>query len=240
MGKFGKWIGAGLGFAFGGPIGAILGFGLGSVIDSTQVTQTGQVYHTATRGDFAASLLVMIAAVMKADGRVMKSELDYVKSYFVQAFGINTANEATRMLRDILKQDIPLRDVSLQLKQHLDYPSRVQMLHLLFGVASADGRIDPSEQRIIQQISGYLGITQADYTTVLNMFVKSTDSSYKILGISKDASDDEVKKAYRKLAVEYHPDKVSYLGDDFKKVAQEKFQKINEAYENIKKERGIK
>ena len=92
MGKFGKWIGAGLGFTIGGPIGAILGFGLGSIIDATQVTQTGQVYQT-TRGDFAASLLVMIAAVMKADGRVVKSELDYVKSYFVQAFGVNAATD---------------------------------------------------------------------------------------------------------------------------------------------------
>ena len=239
MGKFGKWIGAGLGFTIGGPIGAILGFGLGSVIDATQVTGTGQVYQT-TRGDFAASLMVMIAAVMKADGRVLKSELDYVKSYFVQAFGVNAATDAIRMLRDILRQDIPLRDVSLQIRQHLDYPSRVQMLHLLFGIANADGKIDPSELRIIQQISGYIGVSQSDYTSILNMFVKSTDSSYKILGIESNATDDEVKKAYRKLAVEYHPDKVAYLGDDFKKVAQEKFQKINEAYENIKKERGMK
>ena len=144
------------------------------------------------------------------------------------------------MLRDILKQEIPLRDVSMQLRQHLDYPSRVQMLHLLFGIANADGQIDPKELNIIQQISGYIGISQSDYTSILNMFVKSTDSSYKILGVDKTATDEEVKKAYRKLAVEYHPDKVAYLGEDFKKVANEKFQKINEAYENIKKERGIK
>lgn len=240
MGKFGKWIGAGLGFTIGGPIGAILGFGLGSILDSTQVTDTGQVYHSPTRGDFAASLLVMIAAVMKADGRVMKSELDYVKSYFVKAFGANAASEAIRTLRDILQQNIPLRDVSYQLKQHLDYPSRVQMLHLLFGIANADGKIDENELHTIQQISSYIGVSQSDYTTVLNMFVKSTDSSYKILGVEKSASDEEIKKAYRKLAVEYHPDKVAYLGDDFKKVANEKFQKINEAYENIKKERGMK
>ncbi len=71
------------------------------------------------------------------------------------------------------------------------------------------------------------------------MFVPETDSSYKILEIERTASNDEVKKAYRKMAMKYHPDKVSHLGEDYRKSADEKFKKVNEAYEKIKKERNM-
>ncbi len=238
MGKFGKWIGAGLGWAFGGPLGAILGFAFGSFIDAANVEVINGNRKT-TQGDFAGSLLVLVAAVMKADGKVLRSELDYVKKYFVQAFGADSATEALKILRDILKQPIPVRDVSVQIKQRMDYASRLQLLHLLFGVANADGQIDRAELKLIEEISYYLGISSADIGSVKNMFIKSTDSAYRILGVEKNISNEELKKTYRKLAIKYHPDKVTYLGEDIRKKAKEKFQKINEAYESIKKERGI-
>ena len=238
MGKFGKWIGAGLGWTFGGPLGAILGFALGSFIDAADV-QVIKGDRKTTTGDFIASLLVLVASIMKADGKVLRSELDYVKKYFVQAFGNESALEAMQMLRDILKQNIPLRDVSIQIKQRMDYSSRLQLLHFLYGIANADGKIDPSEIQLIEQIAYYLGISSADSGSIKNMFVKSTDSSYIILGVNRNATNEEIKKAYRELAVKYHPDKVSYLGDDIKNKAKEKFQQINEAYETIKKERGM-
>ena len=82
MGFFGKWIGGGLGFALGGPLGAVLGFLVGSMVDSTTVQQTSTPSaRQSTPGDFGMSLLVLIAALMKADGKVMKSELDYVKQF---------------------------------------------------------------------------------------------------------------------------------------------------------------
>lgn len=238
MGKFGKWIGAGLGWTFGGPLGAILGFALGSFIDAAKVEVIPGEQKTTT-GDFIASLLVLVAAIMKADGKVVRSELDYVRNYFVQAFGTAAASEALQMLRDILKQNINVKDVSDQIKQRMDYSTRLQLLHFLYGIANADGRIDPSELKLIEQISYYLGISSADSGSIKNMFLKSTDSAYIILGVDRSATDDEIKKAYRKLAVKYHPDKVNYLGEDIRKKAKEKFQKINEAYEAVKKERGI-
>jgi DnaJ like chaperone protein len=238
MGKFGKWIGAGLGWTFGGPLGAILGFALGSFIDAADV-QVIKGERKTTTGDFIASLLVLVASIMKADGKVLRSELDYVKKYFVQAFGNESALEAMQMLKDILKQNIPVRDISIQIKQRMDYSSRLQLLHFLYGIANADGKIDPSEIQLIEQIAYYLGISSADTGSIKNMFVKSTDSAYIILGVNRNDTNEEIKKAYRKLAVKYHPDKVSYLGDDIKNKAKEKFQQINEAYETIKKERGI-
>ena len=242
MAKFGKWVGLGLGWALGGPIGGILGLAVGSIFDSGKSDGAGQaksVRARTLRGDYAASLLVLIAAVMKADGRIMKSELDYVKRYFVTRFGEDTATEAVVMLRDILKQEIPLRDVTNQLSQKLDYSYRLEMLHFLFGIASADGSVSDDENKVIQRISDYMTISDSDFQSIKAMFVSQTDASYKILEIEPTISDDEVKKAYRRMAMKYHPDKVSHLGDDFKKVAHEKFRKVQEAYDQIKKERGL-
>ncbi|HNR42960.1 MAG TPA: TerB family tellurite resistance protein [Bacteroidales bacterium] len=241
MGRFAKWIGGGLGFVMGGPIGALLGFLVGSMVDSTvsgQVTYTQPQRQTA-RGDFSVSLLVLIAAMMKADGKVVKAELDFVKQFFLRQFGPESAREALRMLRDILKQDIPVRDVCLQINRNMDYSSRLQLIHLLFNISVSDAAVHPVELEAIERMSGYLGISGSDFKSIKNMFVPETDSAYKILEIDPGATDDEIKKAFRKMAMKYHPDKVSHLGEEFKKVAEEKFKKVNEAYERIKKERNI-
>lgn len=241
MAKFGKWIGGGLGWVIGGgPIGGIIGFAIGSLFDTPDLkNKTRRTSTVTTPGDFAMTLLVLVAAVMKADGKVLKSELNFVKKYFIQSFGEESANEALKMLRDILNQNIPVQSVGVQIKQNMDYSSRLQLLHLLFGVALADGKVDISELNAIASISGYMGVSSKDFESIRSMFVADVDSSYKILEVEKTATDDEVKKAYRKMAVKFHPDKVSHLGEDFQKKAKEKFQKVNEAYEQIKKERGI-
>jgi DnaJ like chaperone protein len=241
MGIFGKWLGGGLGWVVGGPIGGLLGFLVGSMLDSS--TEKSTIYPTGTvrttQGDFGMSLLVLVAAVMKADGKVVKSELDYVKQFFVRQFGQESAKQALMMLKDIIKQEIPVRDVCLQIGRNMDYSSRLQLLHLLFNISLADREIHPSEIEIIERISGYLGVASTDFLSIKNMFIPETDSSYKILEIDKSASNGEVKKAYRRMAMKYHPDKVSHLGDDFRKTADEKFKKVNEAYEKIKKERNM-
>ena len=242
MAKFGKWVGLGLGWALGGPIGGILGLAVGSIFDTGSNAAPGQARNVQTRtlrGDYAASLLVLIAAVMKADGRVMKSELDYVRRYFVTRFGEDTASEAVVMLRDILKQEIHVRDVTRQLSERLEYSYRLEMIHFLFGIASADGSVSDPENNVIHKISGYMSISDSDFESIRAMFVSQTDASYKILEIEPTSDDEEVKKAYRRMAMKYHPDKVAHLGEDFKKVAHEKFRKVQEAYDQIKKERGL-
>jgi DnaJ like chaperone protein len=241
MAKFGKWVGAGLGWVLGGgPIGAIIGLSLGWMFDNASQSDIEKGYSKTTVGDFAVSLLILMATVMKADGKVVRTELDYVKRFLVQRFGTESAQEALKMLRDILKQNIPIQDVCIQIKQHLDYSSRLELLHLLYNVAISDEHASEKELLVIHQIAYYLGISANDQNSLKNMFIKGTESSYKILGIEPSASEEEIKKTFRSLAIKYHPDKVSYLGEDFRKSAEEKFRKINEAYEKIKKERGIK
>ncbi len=242
MAKFGKWITGGLGWAFFGPIGGILGFVVGSMLDGNTTLQSGQNYQPGqqtTQGGYVMSLLVLVAAVMKADGKVLKSELDYTKQFFVRSFGTAAAGEAIKILRDLLNQNIPVTDVSIQIRNNMDMPSRLQLLHFLFGIAAADGQVHESEHKLIAHIAQTMGIGEKDYQSIESMFVANTDAAYKILEVEPTATDDELKKAYRSMAVKYHPDKVHYLGEDVQNAAKEKFQKVNEAWEIIKKQRGI-
>lgn len=242
--KFGKWLGGGLGWAFGGPLGGVLGFALGSMFDAADVTvQTDKGTRPGSTGnhvgDFAISLLVLSAAVMKSDGKTMKSELDYVKKFLVHHFGETNAQQQIGLLKEILQQEIPLRDVCFQIKQYMPHSERLQLLHYLFGISQADGHVHELELQTIYTIANYLGISHADFNSLKAMYFKDTESDYKILEIEKTATDEEVKKAYRKMAVKYHPDKVASLGEEVQKAANEKFQKVQQAYENIKKQRGF-
>lgn len=243
MAKFGKWIGGGLGWAFGGPIGAIIGFTVGSMLDGgngqTQTSGSNGFARRTTTGGYVMSLLVLVAAVMKADGKVLKSELDYVKKFMVHNFGEASAVEAIKMLKDLLNQTIPVDEVCHQIRQNMNSSARLQLVHFMFGIAQADGVIDPSELKLIAHICEKMGINNSDYESIQAMFVPNTESDFKILEIERSATNDELKKAYRRMAMKFHPDKVSHLGEDFQNAAKEKFQKVNQAYESIKKERNI-
>lgn len=238
-GGYGKWIGGGLGWAFGGPIGGILGFAFGRMFEDMRSGIYSQEGRTL-QGDFKMSLLVLSAAVMKADGSVKRSELDYVKRFLVKNFGVESAESSVLMLREILKQSIDVQEVSRQIGSFMDYPSRLQLLHYLFGIAQADGSLPDVEVRLIATIAAYMGVSPSDFDSIKAMFVKETDSAYKILEILPTASDDEIKKAYRDMALKYHPDKVSHLGEDVHKAAEQKFKEVSSAYDKIKKQRAIK
>lgn len=236
-GGYGKWIGGGLGWAFGGPIGAILGFALGSMFEGGGMSSSP--YRGTSRGDFAMSLLVLTAAVMKADQKIRRSELEYVKRFFYTNFGDSEGQRLIQMLREILKQDIDIQQVGSQIGQFMDYSARLQLVHYLFGIAAADGHYHPDEVGVIEDIAAYMGVSQADYQSIHAMFVKDSNWAYDVLEVSRSATNEEVKDAYRELAKKHHPDKVAHLGEDIKRAATEKFQKINAAYEEIKKERGM-
>ncbi|WP_299162532.1 TerB family tellurite resistance protein [uncultured Tenacibaculum sp.] len=251
MGKFAKWLGAGAGFTMGGPIGAIIGFAVGSFIDGVSMedfTQEQQEYQRqaqqkqrgrATSGDFEISLLILASIVIKADGRVDQRELDYVRSYFVRMYGKERANHAFKLFNGIIKKQISTRQVCLQIRQHMTHSTRLQLLHFLFGIAKADGQVTGSEEQEIRKIAGYLYINERDYSSIKAMFYDASGNMYKILEITKNATNDEVKKAYRKMAKKYHPDKLQGLGEEHKKGGKEKFQQIQAAYDQIKKERGL-
>jgi len=243
MGSLGKWIGGGLGWAFGGPIGALIGFTLGSMFDGTQISSTMTSIgssHT-TEGDFKMSLLVLMACIMKADGHVDKAELAVVKKFLVSNFGEQGALDALHILKNLLEQDINEGEVAMQISQNLNYSSKLELLHLLFNIAYADGEVVASEMATIQRIANIFRIDRLDFESVKAPYMKLVDRdwAYKSLEIEPTATNDEIKKAYRNMAKKYHPDKVNDLGEDVKKSATEKFRSINEAYENLKTQRGM-
>ena len=234
--KYAGLIGAGLGFVAFGPIGAIIGFGIGSFVQKRGARKGPQT----AGGDFTMSMLVLSAAVIKADGRIEKSELDYVKQFFIKQFGPTHIDERMQLLADIIKKDYSLRQVSLQIKLNTTHATRLQMIQYLFGISQADGHVHPLEVDVIAKISSYIGVSLQDMESIKAMFVKDTNSYYKILEVEPNASDYEIRKAYRRMASKYHPDKLAHLGPEFQNGAQEKFVKVNEAYAALKKERGMK
>lgn len=253
-----KWIGAGIGWSFGGPIGAIIGLVLGTIVDSMadsgapllgdwQTKQKNQPTYRRqseprpqTRpGDFEVSLLILASVVIKADGHQDKRELEFVRQQFVSMYGQERATSAFKLFKGINQQQIPVRQVCMQIQQMMDHASRLQLLHFLFGIAKADGMVTDVEVNQIQTISGYLGISSRDFESIKAMFYDSSDNAYKILEITKEATADEIKTAYRKMAKKYHPDRVIHLGIEHQKGAVEKFRQVQAAYEKLKVERGL-
>jgi len=235
-----KWIGASIGWAFLGPIGGILGLVLGSIFDPLSKKKSSSFYPRTKSGDFEISLLVLSAVVIKADGIKDKRELDYVRSHFIRMYGRTRANNAFKLFKKLNNlSEIPTRKVCLQIRSMMDHPSRLQLLHFLFGVAQADGIVLESEVIMINKIATYLGINISDFESIKAMFYKDIDSAYRILEIRSTVSDQEIKNAYRRMAKKYHPDKVAHLGVEHQKGAEEKFKKVQEAYILIKKRRGL-
>jgi DnaJ like chaperone protein len=242
--SFFKWLGGGLGWALGGPIGGIVGFVVGSLFDGTKSVNAGRPATTARstgEGDFKVSLIVLIACVMKADGEIKKTELNVVKQFFIVNFGEQGALQALQFLKTVLSQNIDVQDVAAQAGQYLNYSAKLQMLHFLFEVAVSDGVINAAELAVITRISNVFGISSVDFESLKAPHFKQNDPlwAYKTLETDPTASDEDVKKAYRRMAMKFHPDKVNMLGEEIKKSATEKFRAINDAYEQIKRLRGM-
>ena len=121
----------------------------------------------------------------------------------------------------------------------LNYESKLQVIHFLFGIAKADGNISQQEINKLLEFSNLFKLSYADFLSIKAMFIIETDNDYKILEVDKNSSNDEIKKSYRALAKKHHPDKVQHLGEAYVKAAQDKFQKIQKAYQNIKNKRGF-
>ncbi|MDO9001307.1 MAG: TerB family tellurite resistance protein [Bacteroidota bacterium] len=248
-----KFILAALGYFFLGRnfFGIIAGFVVGSVIDNfisprakgangESVFDYYKQHAGRSNQDFATMLMALSAAVMKADGRTLKVELEYIKSFFAQQFGPQFSSIHLQTLKHFLDGgDIPLAQICGDIKLRMTVEVRVQLLHYLFGIAKADGHVADEEIKVLNNIARLLEIPNSDFESVKNMFYRDVNSDYRVLGIENNATEEDIKKAYRQMVVRYHPDKVIHMGEEYQKGAKEKFQKIQEAYENIKKNKGM-
>lgn len=246
----------GIGFIFWGWKGALVGGIIGGIISGIwYLVKTGRAESSSNNKNstqtkeqprISAALLMkfrilaLIASVMKADGVILKAEVDSIKPFLLKHYGVEGGKEALQILKHLLDTSIDTRQVAKELKNTLNYSSRLEVLHLLLTLAYADGQFDPTEKLLIRVIALDFAISRDDLNAMFALFMPKTNSSwaYAALGITLDASDDEVKRAYRKMAMLYHPDRV-VENEDLKRSATDKFREIQTAYECIKKERNI-
>lgn len=274
---FGKWIGGFLGMMVAGPLGAIAGFVLGSLFDkdssgkeqyigdgsqqfngngSQQYNgpyggyQTQQQQYEAQRNTFRFSLLVLASYIIRADGKVMHSEMNVVRQWLRTNFGETAVGDGEQIMRKLFDEQKRLgtrefRSAVMsscqQLRQIMPYEQRIQLLSFLVMIAQADGVVVAEEINALRECCINLGLSEGDLDSMLNLRDASSnvDAAYKVLGVSPTATDDEIKTAYRKLALKNHPDRVASLGEDVRKAAERKFQEINAAMETVKKARGL-
>ena len=219
---------------------------------------------------FQFSLLILTSMVMRADGHITRGELDEFKQFWKSSFGESQTLQALQLLKQMVQRDSDYIPICRQISQHLSYSARLELLHFLLRIAAAD-YIAGSEVNLIGSMAGYLGISRADYLSILQAYMhrnnasgsgyngKYSDSSqgsgyrsqsasssgnnlqwaYQLLQIDETATNEEVKKAYRRMAMKYHPDKVASLGEGVRQSATEKFKEVGKAYESIKQSRGI-
>ena len=253
----GKWISGFLGWMMFGPIGGLVGFFLGSHIEGgvsyTRIDDGSSPYGTGSgtggytreeqrtgqRNSFLMSLIVLSAAVIKADGHFVKSELEYVKGFLRQNFGEDAAEQAKDIIKGLMEKDINVYEVGAQIRMYMNYSQRLQLFHYLVALAQSDNRVVQAEIDILGVIASAIGLSSQDTESIMSMFKNDLESAYRVLEITSSATDEEVRKAYKRMALKYHPDKVSTLGEDVQKAAEEKFKNVQEAYEKIKKSRGM-
>ncbi len=209
--------------------------------DRGQSTQSRQGRYTADeqRNSFFVSLLVLSSAVIKADGRTHPAELRTVREFIRTNFGEQAAAQAEQILQRLDREQVNIYSVGGQIAANMNYSQRLQLFQYLVSIATSDGDFSASEKSVLEAIASAIRLTSSDAASIIAMYYKEADSAYTVLEISPSATDDEVRSAYRRMAMKYHPDRVATLGPEVQKAAEEKFKKIQEAYATIKKQRGI-
>lgn len=272
----GKWIGSALGWILSGGnvLGAIAGYCIGSLLsDATSTaerengfngngntfrndysdTQFNQRPFEEDRNSFLFSMLVLSSYIIKADGKIMHSEMNCVRNFLHNNFGEQAVRQGEDILLKLFEMQKQqgattfketIRKSCVEISFHMNIGQRLQLLDYLIIIAKIDGTVSLEEVYALKEVATYLGLSAQDVDSMLNMEASSNqqiglDEAYKILGISPNATNDEVKAAYRKMALKHHPDRVSSLGDDVREAAEKKFQEINNAKERIYKARGL-
>lgn len=261
----GKWIGGIGGFIAFGPLGALAGYAIGALLekakDIVDESNDGRSFFPhedpvndayGQRNSFMFSLLVMASYIIRADGKVMHSEMEYVRGFLRMNFGEAAVEEGNQILLRLFEERKrmdsanpmafrnTIHDCGRQIAQYMSYEQRLQLLGFLAAIAKSDGHVCKEEIDALKEVALTMGLSDKEVDSMLSLGGQSLDDAYKVLEIDPSATDEEVKKAYRKMALKHHPDRVATLGDDVRKAAEEKFQQINNAKERIFNARGIK
>ncbi len=267
MNWWGKLIGGAFGFMLGGPLGALLGAALGHNFDKglTGVMQDpgmGQATAERIQTAFFTATFSVMGYIAKADGRVSQSEINLARDVMRQMqLRDEQVKAAMNLFNEGKQPDFPLADVLTQFRRECHRRTNlIQMfLEIQIATAMADGRIDPGEHQVLYEIAEALGFPRRVFEQLLQMVqaqqhyagagagggakpAASMADAYAVLGINKTATDAEVKKAYRRLMNQHHPDKLVAKGlpEEMIEIAKTKTQEIRAAYDQVKQSRGMK
>ncbi len=258
---FGKWIGGIVGFMAMGPLGALAGYAIGSLFEKTSAA--GGAYGEGSYGDnatgymgqrnsFLFSMLVMASYIIRADGRIMHSEMEFVRRFLRTNFGESAVSEGEQILLNLFEQRKQMErtnpmafrntihECGAQIAANLTVEERLQMLDFLAKIAQSDGNVCQAEIEALKEVALSMGLSDKEVESILNLGGNSLEDAYKVLEVSPEATDAEVRAAYRRLALKHHPDKVATLGEDIRKAAEKKLQEINDAKERVYKARGMR
>ena len=252
----GKWIGGFLGLLHGGPLGMFAGFVLGALFDS----YTSQMAHftpeeeqayrpQGERNGFLFSMMVLSAHIIHADRKVMHSEMEYLRRFLRANFSAQAESEGEDILLRLFEQkkqmgtaqwDAQILAVCRQIAAVMPQEQRLQLIAFLCEIAKADGHIVQEERDALRQICVQLGLDGGTAEQMMGLGGSSLEDAYRVLGLSPEATDEEVRRAYKQMARENHPDRVASLGEDVRRAAEKKFKEIGEAKNRIFKARNMK
>jgi DnaJ like chaperone protein len=231
-----KWVAAIIGYSILRFPGAVLGFVIGRFFEflTHNPIQNKTTSYAIRPETFQLNLLALSALIIKADGRVEKKELDFVRNFFISQYGKERSDSIFKTFNtEIKKETQHLNQLTRVFVQQTPYETRLQILHFLFGIANADGHVSDLEVQKLSEVASGMRLRLPDFESIKAMFVKNTDNAYKILEVAADASQDQIKNAYRKMVKKYHPDKLRGQDPAMIKGAEEKFREVQKAYETL-------
>lgn len=239
---FGKmFAGAGLGFLFGGPLGALFGALVAGGLSDTHTGAAWDLEGDTERMVFTTHLVVLLTLVARSDARIAPVEARVIADFFKNQLNFVEDDLAVvrRIMKDTVRRNPSPIQVAAEFARLSTIEERLALLRLIWMVARADGPVTAPEERVIREISSGLGITSGEQRSTSSEFTREKEDPYATLGIARGASAADIKAAYRKMAKMYHPDRVAHLGADYARLATEKFARITEAYETIRRDRGF-
>ncbi len=254
MSWLGKMIGGTIGFALGGPIGAVAGAAFGhtfvdkketAYLSSQPGTQQTLSSNEEAQLVFFTAAFSMLAKICKADGKVTENEISMVEAFMKRDLQLdpNGQKTAITIFRQAVHSPESFDAFAIQFYSVFrPQPNIIElMMDVLLRVSTADGSISNEEETMLLSATRIFNYSTADYERLKSKYVKQTNKYYAVLKCDETSSNDEIKKQYRKLVTEYHPDKIEAKGlpEEFVKFANDKFKEIQEAYDTIKTERGI-
>ncbi|MBR5716003.1 MAG: TerB family tellurite resistance protein [Bacteroidales bacterium] len=213
----------------------------------TTYTQRG-TQQEGERNSYLFSLLLLSSHIIMADQKIMHSEMEYVRRTLRNNFGTAAETQGNEILLRLFEKhksigttmwNQQILQCCNQMAGAMSVEERLQLIAFLCEIAKADGTVAQVEVDRIRDIARWLGISTDEVDKLLHLGSNKLEDAYKVLGVAPTATDDEVKKAYRQMALQYHPDKVATLGDDVKAAAEKKFKEINAAKELIWAARGL-